>query len=299
MGTYVYEQLSQIPEQYRGLLIDELTDRGLTNCWFIAGLLYKIKLVERETQGPLDISNDLEAYQERMEVLQEMMQEEGYVASVERDLESSDDDAYEIDDGVVISKSERKRVALAAATSGVQVFEGRAANIPGGPFINRFQKVFYPAPLDKTGGTWHGRVVLKKPKLIEQYLPLYFKTNDTLERFLKVPATQEDCDLLLDYTNPPYLESDMPVAMAYPSRTTAGVSKAFVCPSGDPINTKTWWPIPKFPIPPFDTLVDYLRPLGPGVYVGKGWRGECAGDEFLTFILFRRVDVREGDLEED
>jgi|TARA_B110000977_G_scaffold26760_1_gene33486 hypothetical protein len=59
-----------------------------------------------------------------------------------------------------------------------------------------------------------------------------------------------------------------------------------------------WWPIPKFPVPPFDTLVDYLRPLGPGVYVGKGWRGGGAGDEFLTFILFRRYDVSEEDARE-
>jgi hypothetical protein len=68
MGTYVYEQLALVPERYRYLLIDELTDRGLTNCWFIAGLLYKIKLAERETDGPMDISNDLEAYQERLEL---------------------------------------------------------------------------------------------------------------------------------------------------------------------------------------------------------------------------------------
>jgi len=57
------------------LLIDELTDRGLTNCWFISGLLYKIKLAERETSGPMDISNDLEAYQERMDLLCEMIED--------------------------------------------------------------------------------------------------------------------------------------------------------------------------------------------------------------------------------
>ena len=71
MGTYVYEQLALVPERYRHLLIDELTDRGLTNCWFVAGLLYKIKLAEREATGPMDISNDLEAYQERLEMLRE------------------------------------------------------------------------------------------------------------------------------------------------------------------------------------------------------------------------------------
>jgi hypothetical protein len=29
-------------------------------------------------------------------------------------------------------------------------------------------------------------VAVNKPKFIEKYIPLYFKTNDTLERFLKV-----------------------------------------------------------------------------------------------------------------
>ena len=158
------------------------------------------------------------------------------------------------------------------------MFEGRAANVPGGPLIDRFQKVFYPAPEDP--GTWHGRVAVKKPRIVEKYLPLYFRTNDTLERFVKVPATAEDADLLLDYQNPPYLEADMPPGMAYPSRMTAGEGKA-----------GTWWPIPKMPIPPFDTLVDYLRPIGPGVYAGRGWRGGGDGDEFLTFILVRRYDV--------
>ena len=78
----------------------------------------------------------------------------------------------------------------------------------------------------------------------------------------------------------------MPPAMRYPSRRTPGVD-------GDDV----WWPIPKIALPPFDTLVDYIRPLGPGVYDGKGWRGGGKGAEFLTFLLFRRVDVTEEDLE--
>jgi hypothetical protein len=47
MGTYVYNALCRIPEEHRGLLIGELSDKGLVNCWFVAGLLYKIKLTER------------------------------------------------------------------------------------------------------------------------------------------------------------------------------------------------------------------------------------------------------------
>ena len=30
---------------------------------------------------------------------------------------------------------------------------------------------------------------MKKPRFIESILPLYFKTNDGVERFLRVPAT--------------------------------------------------------------------------------------------------------------
>ena len=309
MGTYVYEQLALVPERYRHLLIDELTDRGLTNCWFVAGLLYKIKLAEREATGPMDISNDLEAYQERLEMLRERGERgDGKKTEDEAAYEPGvdDDDAYQPSDGLKIARSpklERRRVAAAAARAGVQVFEGRAANVPGGPFVNRFQKVLYPSPTDDTGGAWHGRVVLKKPRFVETFLPLYFRSNDTLERFLTVPATGEACDLSLDYQNPPYLESDMPPDMSYPSRRTDGVADApaYVGDDGDDdrVDTRVWWPIPKLPPPPFDTLVDYLRPLGPGVYAGKGWRGGGRGDEFLTFLLVRRVDVAEEDLEGD
>ena len=300
MGTYVYEQLALVPERYRHLLIDELTDRGLTNCWFIAGLLYKIKLAEREANGPMDISNDLEAYQERLDALNERVARagRGETSAEDASVDDDDDDALDVGDAGDASRTMRAKVAAAAARAGVQVFEGRAANVPGGPFVNRFQKVLYPSPTDDTGGTWHGRVVLRKPRFVETVLPLYFRSNDTLERFLTVPATGEACDLSLDYQNPPYLESDMPPDMAYPSRRTAGVADAPLDGAdGDRVDTSTWWPVPKLPPPPFDTLVDYLRPLGPGVYAGKGWRGGGRGDEFLTFLLVRRFDVTEEDLE--
>ena len=300
MGTYVYEQLALVPERYRHLLIDELTDRGLTNCWFIAGLLYKIKLAEREATGPMDISNDLEAYQERLDALNERVARagRGETSAEDASVDDDDDDALDVGDAGDASRTMRAKVAAAAARAGVQVFEGRAANVPGGPFVNRFQKVLYPSPTDDTGGTWHGRVVLRKPRFVETVLPLYFRSNDTLERFLTVPATGEACDLSLDYQNPPYLESDMPPDMAYPSRRTAGVADAPLDGAdGDRVDTSTWWPVPKLPPPPFDTLVDYLRPLGPGVYAGKGWRGGGRGDEFLTFLLVRRFDVTEEDLE--
>jgi hypothetical protein len=306
MGVYVYESLSRVPEEHRGLLVNELTDRGLENCWFIAGLLYKIKLAERESSGgPMDVSSDLDAYQDRLDRAAAARDRFRRIAGdstedAETDAETEDDDDYVVEDSVdegttnktkTKMSSARREKVFAAGDAGVQVFEGRAANVPGGPLLNRFQKVFYPAPgVNEKGemtGVWNGRVVVKKPRFIEKALPLYFSTNDTLAgRFLKVPATAEDADVSLDYQNIPYLESDMPPAMRYPSRRTPGVD-------GDDV----WWPIPKIALPPFDTLVDYIRPLGPGVYAGKGWRGGGKGAEFLTFLLFRRVDVTEEDLE--
>ena len=38
--------------------------------------------------------------------------------------------------------------------------------------------------------------------------------------------------------------------------------------------------------------MDYLRPLGPGVIAGKGWRGSGKGAEFLTFVLVRKPPER-------
>ena len=34
-------------------------------------------------------------------------------------------------------------------------------------------------------------------------------------------------------------------------------------------------------------LVDYIRPVGPGVYVGAGWKtqGRQAGKQFLHFVM--------------
>lgn len=161
----MYNCLARIPEQYRGLLIDELSDRGLVNCWFIAGLLYKVKLTEREATGPMDVSYDLEEYQERLERLaagaiggerdglqseeKEEKEKTTKTKNVDEMLmsEKVDDDDYvyvATDDADEAAAAARRRAEEAAA-AGVQVFEGRAANVPGGPLINRFQKVFYPA----------------------------------------------------------------------------------------------------------------------------------------------------------
>lgn len=51
------------------------------------------------------------------------------------------------------------------------------------------------------------------------------------------------------------------------------------------------WPGPKDPLFPFSAdLVDFLRPVGPGVYVGQGWMltdDDPNGRQFLPFILVR------------
>ena len=182
MGTYVYEKLDAIPEEFRPRLMDELSVVGLVNCWYIAGLLYKVKFQEREAGGALDISSDLEDYQERLDATVEQAAASGG-ADFSLD-ESVDDDDYADDEEGRAAKA-RRAAALVASAAGVQVFEGRAANVPGGPFVNRFQKVFYPSPKDV--GVWLGRVVLKKLGYVEKYVPLYFRTNDTVERFVKSP----------------------------------------------------------------------------------------------------------------
>ena len=97
----------------------------MTNCWFVAGLLYKIKLAEREATGPMDISNDLEAYQERLEMLRERGERgDGKKTEDEAAYEPGvdDDDAYQPSDG------ENREIAQtrAAARRGGGGARGRA-----------------------------------------------------------------------------------------------------------------------------------------------------------------------------
>ncbi len=51
------------------------------------------------------------------------------------------------------------------------------------------------------------------------------------------------------------------------------------------------WPSPQVPRWPFSGgLIDYMRPVGPGVYVGCGWKrgpGSKRGKRFLYFLLVR------------
>lgn len=54
------------------------------------------------------------------------------------------------------------------------------------------------------------------------------------------------------------------------------------------------WAQPRQHLYPFSGgLTDYLRPVGPGVYTGVGWKAAKKGDlgrRFLHFLLIRRYD---------
>ena len=56
----------------------------------------------------------------------------------------------------------------------------------------------------------------------------------------------------------------------------------------------TLWPAPRSPWFPFDGLTDYLRALGPGVYVGMGWnyrKGKIKRCCF-PFLMIRDLSMR-------
>ena len=112
MGTYVYEKLDAIPEEFRPRLMDELSDVGLVNCWYIAGLLYKVKFQEREAGGALDISSDLEDYQERLDATVEQAAVSGADFSLD---ESVDDDDYADDEEGRAAKARRAAALVASA----------------------------------------------------------------------------------------------------------------------------------------------------------------------------------------
>ena len=162
--------------------------------------------------------------------------------------------------------------------SRVRVFEGKVGKLRGS-FLNRFSKAFYvdedDDPLRGVPSTkFLGRASIKKGPL-DALLPLYFASNDLEDDALYVPGTNERADLSLDYRNVPVLPSKRPEADADYS-----------------------WPAPRLALWPFDRLVDYIRPLGPGVLVGRGYR-HTAGDDasttstrFLDFVLVRAPSRR-------
>ncbi len=54
------------------------------------------------------------------------------------------------------------------------------------------------------------------------------------------------------------------------------------------------WPSPRDPLPPFSGgLVDHMRAVGPGVFVGVGWKAPREGKRelgrrFLHFVMVKR-----------
>lgn len=142
-------------------------------------------------------------------------------------------------------------------------FEGLAAlpkfNILG---INRFQKAFF---VDDEYNAY-GRVIVPGGPLGKLLYPGYFKTHMEVS---SIPATGEFADVSLEYLPPDELNLN---------------EECIPEPN---------WPAPGRHIFPFHGgLVDYLRPVGPGVYAGVGWKAprpemNDLGRKFLPFVLIR------------
>jgi len=156
-------------------------------------------------------------------------------------------------------------------TNQVYVFEGKVSKLPGS-FLNRFAKAFYierdDDPMRSAASRrFLGRAPIRKGPL-DGFLPLYFASNDFSDDSVSVPGTGERADLALDYRDVPVMPNSTPL-----DARAGGVS----------------WPRPRLALYPFNTLVDYLRPLGPGVIVGRGYRliDGVSPKKFLSFVLVR------------
>ena len=264
MGTYVYEKLDAIPEEIQAGLMDELSDVGLVNCWYIAGLLYKVKFQSarpgraRYQLGPRGLPGEARRHRGASRG------ERGGFSLA--DPPASRDDYADDEDGRAAKARRRAALVASAAGSGVR---GEAANVPG---VRSSTVPEGLLPVAQDVGVWFGRVVLRNPASWRSTCRCTFAPTTPWRGSSRSPRrrrTRTCCSI----TEPPYLESDMPPADAYPSRRTPGGGRV-PCGGGDAA------------IPPFDTLVDYLGPGTRGVR-GKGWRDGGRGDEFLTFILFR------------
>ena len=208
-------------------------------------------------------------------------EEEGGTREEEK-ANSFDEDEYNLeDDDADDGKNEKKYNAV--------LYEGRAANIPS-KWLNRFQKVFYKAPRDKRFAkddpyqpvTYRGRVPLRGlgKHVLRDKLPLYFSTSDaniSSDR-MKIENTMEYVDPLALHYSSEYLKfrapgevSDLTGEMETKERKTSLPVK---------------WPPVVANFFPFDILTDYVRPLGPGILVGNGFRGESQ-TTFLKFLLVR------------
>ena len=275
IGMYVYTQIREMSEYNRGRLLWSMTSRGIENAWLISGEGYKLSAIERDAVAGrrMTARGDIE----------EALEEYGFVDEDEDDgrdeeeEESVDEDEYSLED----DEKDKKYNAV--------VYEGRAANIPS-KWLNRFQKVFYKAPRDARFAkddpyqpvTFRGRVPLRGlgKHVLRDKLPLYFSTSDaniSSDR-MKIENTMEYVDPLALHYSAEYLKfrapgevSDLTGKMDTRERKTSLPMK---------------WPPVVANFFPFDILTDYVRPLGPGVLVGNGFRGDSQ-TTFLKFLLVR------------
>lgn len=138
-------------------------------------------------------------------------------------------------------------------------FDGIAAlPLPFSFGINLFEKSFF---LDTQTFEPYGRLNVKRGALGNWLYPGYFKVT---AEALTIPATGEVADMELRYLSPDDLQLSVD-SLPVPS-----------------------WPRPKKHLFPFGgDLVDYLRPVGPSVYSGCGWKK--SKKRFLYFVLAKRV----------
>ncbi|CAD7696373.1 unnamed protein product [Ostreobium quekettii] len=145
----------------------------------------------------------------------------------------------------------------------VSTFDGKAA-LAWFPWfgVDRFKKCFF---LDSSYNLF-GHLVVNRGPLGELLYPTYFQASCDLAT---IPATGEVADIRLDYlpVNKLNLKEELPIAGWRPP--------------GDP----------RFPFG--GGLVDYMRVVAPGVYVGVGWKApkkkRDLGRRFLYFVLVKRV----------
>lgn len=150
--------------------------------------------------------------------------------------------------------------------SSVQVvcFEGRAASLARFVGWDRFSKEM---TMDPESCVVHGHTKMHNVPLGDVLYPLYFQTEATEER---IPATGEMTEMQIRFLTKNETERSM-------------------------TRIPDSWPTPRDPAFPFDGgLTDYLRPIGPGCYVGVGWKeprlefGDM-GRRFLTFLMIKTV----------
>lgn len=133
--------------------------------------------------------------------------------------------------------------------------------------LSKFKKSFVMT-LNK--GEIEGRVEYGNYDLISNLNPGYLKMSLDLA---SIPATGELSDFQFHYDEP--VEFDI---------------------SEDEIEKYGWPPIKEPSFPLHGGLTDYVRPVGPGVYVGVGYRAprmekNDLGRRFLYFALVKQTNI--------